>query len=222
MTPVIRADFHIHTEYSPDSVLTVPRLIRRCHQMGLTLIAVTDHNSLEGSLRARELADFPVIIGEEVTTADGELTGLFLTEAIPRGLSAVETARRIKDQGGLVSIPHPFDVFRRNVISAAVLPEIIKLADIVEGFNARNTLSSANRRAKALAASAGVPITAVTDAHTAVEVGRAYTEISLAEVTPEGLVAALASARLTERPISPLIHAVTTVTKLRKRFFHRP
>ena len=111
-----RADFHIHTEHSPDSTLPVRSLVRRCQAKGLGLIAVTDHNSLDGALEAREVADFPVIVGEEVTTADGELTGLFLTEPIPRGLSALETARRIKGQGGLVSIPHPFDVFRRNVL----------------------------------------------------------------------------------------------------------
>ena len=214
-----RADFHIHTEHSPDSVLAVRSLVRRCEAKGLGLIAVTDHNSLDGALEARELADFPVIIGEEVTTADGELTGLFLTEAIPRGLSGVETARRIKAQGGLVSIPHPFDVFRRNVISPQALPEVVKLADIVEGFNARNTFASANARARHLAASAGLPVTAVTDSHTAIEVGRAYTELDIDEVSPQGLLAALASARLTERPITPLIHLLTTATKLHKRLF---
>ncbi len=214
-----RADFHIHTEHSPDSVLPVRSLVKRCQAKGLGLIAVTDHNSLAGALEARELADFPVIVGEEVTTADGELTGLFLTNTVPRGLTAVETAKRIKDQGGLVSIPHPFDVFRRNVISPQALPEVVKLADIAEGFNARNTFASANARAKELAASEGLVMTAVTDSHTAIEVGRAYTELQLSDVSPESLLAALSSARLVERPITPLIHLLTSVTKLRKRLF---
>jgi predicted metal-dependent phosphoesterase TrpH len=216
---VIRADFHIHTEHSPDSALPVRSLLRRCQTKGIGLIAVTDHNSLDGALQAREIAEFPVIIGEEVTTADGELTGLFLTEVIPRGLSAVETARRIKDQGGLVSIPHPFDVFRRNVITPDALPEVVKLADIVEGFNARNTFGSANARARELAASAALPVTAVTDSHTAIEVGRAYTELDIEDISPDGLLKALASAQLIERKITPLIHLLTTVTKFRKRLF---
>ncbi len=214
-----RADFHIHTEYSPDSVMPVRSLVRRCQSQGLGLIAVTDHNSIEGGLRAREMADFPVIIGEEVTTADGELTGLFLTEPIPRGLSATETARRIKDQGGLVSIPHPFDVFRRNVITPNALAEVVKLADIIEGFNARNTFKSTNAKAKELAASVGLPMTAVTDSHTAMEVGRTYTELTIDEVTPQALLSAIASAQLVERPITPLIHFLTTMAKVRKRLF---
>ena len=215
---MIRADFHIHTEYSPDSVLTVRALLQRCEQAGLGLIAVTDHNSIEGALRAREADRIPVIVGEEITTSQGELTGLFLTDAVPRGLTATETARRIRDQGGLVSIPHPFDVFRRNVVTPEALTDVIGLADIVEGFNARNTFSSANVKAKRLAIAAGLPVTAVSDAHTALEVGRTYTEMEMQEqVSPQGLLIALASARLVERPITPLIHLITTATKLRKR-----
>ncbi len=215
---MIRADFHIHTEYSPDSVLTVRALLRRCEQAGLGLIAVTDHNSIEGGLRAREAARIPVIVGEEITTSQGELTGLFLTDVVPRGLTATETVRRIRDQGGLVSIPHPFDVFRSNVITPDALAEVIGLADLVEGFNARNTLSSANTRAKRLASESGLPVTAVTDAHAALEVGRTYTEVEIeGQVSPQGLLIALASARLIERPITPLIHLLTTATKLRKR-----
>ena len=214
-----RADFHIHTEHSPDSVMPVRSLVRRCQSQGLGLIAVTDHNSIEGGLRAREIANFPVIVGEEVTTADGELTGLFLTEPILRGLPATETAKRIKDQGGLVSIPHPFDVFRRNVITPTALAEVVKLADIIEGFNARNTFKSANAKAKELAASAGLPMTAVSDSHTAMEVGRTYTDLTIDEVTPQALLVAIASARLVERPITPLIHFLTTMAKVRKRLF---
>ena len=117
-----------------------------------------------------------------------------------------------------MSIPHPFDVFRSNVITSDALTDVIELADLVEGFNARNTFSSANTRAKRLASESGLPVTAVTDAHTALEVGRTYTEVEIGElVSPEGLLIALASARLIERPITPLIHLLTTATKLRKR-----
>ena len=212
-----RADFHIHSEHSPDSLLPVKSLVRRCKERGLGLIAVTDHNSIDGALRAREIADFPVIVGEEVTTADGELTGLFLTNPVPPGLSALETAKRIKDQGALVSIPHPFDVFRRNVITRRALSEVIKEADIVEGFNARNTLASANDRAKNLAKDAGLPVTAVSDSHTVIEIGRTYTEVQAKEITPKCLMLALADAKLVEYPVNPLIHLLTSAAKVRKK-----
>ncbi len=215
---LIRADLHIHTEHSPDSVLPVPVMVRRCRDAGLGLIAVTDHNTIDGALRAREMSELPVIVGQEVTTAQGELTGLFLSEAVPRGLSAAETARRIADQGGLVSVPHPFDVFRRNVIDRWALGEVIGLVDIVEGFNARNTLASSNARARRLAESHGLPVTAVSDAHTAAELGRSYTELELdGPPSPDALLRALRSARLEERPITPLIHVATTATKLARR-----
>lgn len=215
---VTRADFHIHTEYSPDSALSIRSLLQRCEQAGLGLIAVTDHNTISGALRARELATIPVIVGEEITTSEGEVTGLFLTEAIPRGLTAAETAKRIADQGGLVSIPHPFDVFRGNVISPDGLASVLRVADVIEGFNARNTFGSANERAKRLAAAAGLPITAVSDSHTALEVGRTFTELEIeGDLTPRSLLEALGQASLIERPINPLIHLVTTATKLRKR-----
>ena len=77
--------------------------------MPLDCIAVTDHNTIRGALLARELADFKVIVGEEVKSSQGDIIGLFLSEEVPKGLSPLETVRRIKGQGGLVLVPHPFD-----------------------------------------------------------------------------------------------------------------
>ena len=122
---MLKADFHMHTRYSPDSDMSPERLVRKCLQVGLNCIAVTDHNTIEGALRVRQVAEFTVIIGEEVGTSDGEVTGLFLNETVPSGLSAVETAKRIKEQGGLVSLPHPFDRFRGGVISTAALEDVL-------------------------------------------------------------------------------------------------
>lgn len=216
---MVKADFHIHSKHSPDSILRMDALIERCIKKGLGLIAITDHNSIEGALYAKLNSPFPVIIGEEITTSDGEITGLFLQEVVPRGLSASETIKHIKDQGGLVSIPHPFDTFRRNVISKSVIPEIMKNVDIVEGFNARNTLNSANVKAKNLALEYGKPVTAVTDAHTSYELGRCYTELSInlsEEITPQALLNSLGNAHLYENKVTPMIHMATTLTKLIK------
>ena len=109
--------------------------------MGLNCIAITDHNTIVGALEVQRIAPFKVIVGEEIGSSEGEVTGLFLKEEVPRGLPPVETARRIKSQGGLVSIPHPFDRFRRGVISRRGLDDLLPYVDIVEVFNSRNNLS---------------------------------------------------------------------------------
>ena len=93
---MLRVDLHMHTDYSPDSETSPERLVARCLKMGLNCIAVTDHNTIEGALEVQRIAPFLVIVGEEITSSEGEITGLFLKEAVARGLPAVETARRIK------------------------------------------------------------------------------------------------------------------------------
>ena len=218
---MLKADFHIHSHFSPDSEMSPERIVARCLQAGLDCIAVTDHNSIEGSLAVRRLAPFMVIVGEEVGSADGEITGLFLQEAIPRGLPAVETARRIKAQGGLVSIPHPFDRFRREVISRRALDEVLGYIDIVEVFNARNSMDADNRKANEFAREHGLLASAVTDSHTPMELGRTYVELPDFDGTPDGFKEALAGARLVARRISPLIHVATTLTKIKKRVLRR-
>ena len=193
----------------------------RCLKSGLECIAVTDHNTIEGALAVQKIAPFMVIVGEEVTSSGGEITGLFIKEPIPKGLSPVETAVRIKEQGGLVSIPHPFDRFRSHVITPDALEEVLPHVDIIEAFNARNTFSRDNRRAQALAEARGLLVSAVSDSHTAVEVGRTYVEIPEFDATADGLMKALSQGMLVERPITPLIHFATTFTKIKKRFLRR-
>jgi predicted metal-dependent phosphoesterase TrpH len=129
----------------------------------------------------------------------------------------VETARRIKDQGGLVSIPHPFDRFRSHVISRSALEELLPHTDIVEAFNSRNSLPADDRKAGAFAAEHGLLTSGVTDAHTAMELGRTYVEMPEFDGTPEGFMEALAKGTIVCRRMNPMIHLVTTFTKLKKR-----
>ena len=218
---MLRADFHMHTHFSPDSEMSPEKLVERCLKVGLNCIAVTDHNTIEGALAVRELAPFQVIVGEEVGSASGEITGLFLTESIPRGISAAETVQQIKDQGGLVSIPHPFDRFRREVITREGLDEILPHADIVEVFNSRNSLDIDNRRAYELAERHGLLASGVSDAHIPMELGRTYVEMPEFDGTPDGFKQALAQGRIVARKTSPLIHVLTTLTKIKKRFSRR-
>ena len=106
-TVTLKGDFHMHTSHSGDCDASPRDMVRGCRDVGLTCIAVTDHNTIRGALEVRELADFTVIIGEEVKSSQGDIIGLFLEEEIPRGLSPAETVSRIKGQGGLVVVPHP-------------------------------------------------------------------------------------------------------------------
>ena len=218
---MLNADFHMHTHFSPDSEMAPEQLARRSKKVGLTCIAVTDHNTTEGAFEVRELADFRVIIGEEVGTSEGEVTGLFLEETIPSGLTPLETAKRIKDQGGLVSLPHPFDRFRREVITRPGLEEVLPFADIVEVFNSRNNMDADNRKAYEFAEKHGLLTSGVSDAHTTIELGRTYVDMPVFDGTPEGFKTALAQGTIHGRKMTPLIHAVTTFTKIKKRLLQR-
>jgi len=211
----------MHTHFSPDSEVTPERLVARCIEVGLDCVAVTDHNTIEGALAVRAIAPFTVIIAEEVGSSEGEITGLFLTESIPRGLSPLETVRRIKEQGGLVSLPHPFDRFRQEVISRDALEQVVPYADIVEAFNSRNNLGADDRRAEELAREHGLLTSGVSDAHTTMELGRTYVEMPEFDGTPEDFKRALAQGRIVGRRMSPLIHVATTFTKLKKRVLRK-
>ncbi|HEX2221371.1 MAG TPA: PHP domain-containing protein [Candidatus Limnocylindria bacterium] len=176
------ADFHIHTRFSRDSRLSEDRLIRLAIQRGLTHLVVTNHNNVEGAVaaqrRARELGvvdRLRIFVGEEVSTADGEVVGLFLSRTIPRGLSADETADEIHAQGGLVSIPHPFDPFRNSHIREAPLLRLAKAGkiDCVEVFNCRVALGRYNQAAAEFAARYDLPGIASSDTHSGYEVGMA-------------------------------------------------
>ena len=214
---MFRAELHVHTRFSPDCATPPNKLVERCQKVGVNCVAITDHNTIQGALAVQEIAPFLVIIGEEVKSTAGEITGLFLNKEIPAGLSPMETVERIKAQGGLISIPHPFDRMRRSVITAPALEEVLPHADIIEAFNARNTFATANSRAKALAQERGLLMSAVSDAHTLLELGRAYVEMPEFDGTPEGFKESLRQGQLVTRRITPLIHFATTFTKLRQR-----
>lgn len=116
-----------------------------------------------------------VVVGEEITTTDGELIGLFLQRRIPPGLTARQTALEIKDHGGLVYLEHPYDQFRRH-LSEAAIEDLAELIDIVEVFNARSD-EKTNHRAEELCEILGAAPGAGSDAHTLKELGSVYVEM---------------------------------------------
>jgi predicted metal-dependent phosphoesterase TrpH len=189
-------DLHCHTSASFDSLSDPVAVVRAAAKRGLTHLAITDHDRIEGALRARDAAPagLSVIVGEEVKTADGDLVALFLERAIPPGLPAEETVDAIRAQGGLAGIPHPFDRFRFSGMAAGsdtgALERLAPLVDFVEAHNARVPYAGANDRAAAFAREHGLPGIAVSDAHTVMEVGIAYSVL----YGPVGTAAELRSA----------------------------
>lgn len=177
----MRIDLHLHTEASRDCSSPYPEVLARLRAREIGVQAVTDHNTIEGALRLRELAledgEGPqVIVGEEVTTSEGELIGLFLEREIPAGLSPEETIDRIRVQGGLVLLPHGFDPLKTMRLTPAARRRVADRIDIVEGFNARVSRPARNAEAVAWAAARDLPVSAGTDAHRVADVGVAWVE----------------------------------------------
>ena len=138
-------DFHSHTSFSHDGHTSPRDLVERAREVGLDRIAVTDHGTIEGALRARELDPELVIVGEEIRCAcHVELIGLFLTDRIPMRLPFNEVVERIRDQGGAIYAPHPFAYPREPRRRAA---RALAVADVVEAINARAFLPWWNRTA---------------------------------------------------------------------------
>jgi predicted metal-dependent phosphoesterase TrpH len=207
----------MHTHFSYDCVMSPASLLRRCEQVGLTCVAVTDHNSIEGSRALKAIAPFTVILGEEIGTTEGEITGLFLQEEIPRGLTPIETVKRIKEQGALVSVPHPFAGLGRSSLDRAPLMDILEYVDIMEAFNARTMNPQTTEAGRQFAMEHGLTTTSVSDSHTLGELGRTFTEFPEFDGTPEGFKAALAEANLVRSPAPKHVHIYTAINKLMRK-----
>ncbi len=156
---------------------------------------------------------FPVIVGEEVSTQSGHVIGLFLRDTVPPGLSVAETIGRIRDQGGLVCLPHPFDRVRSSHLTEAELAAVAGQVDMVEVFNSRNLFDGANRAALAYARASHRVHAVGSDAHSAAEVGKSYVEMA-PFATPEQFLANLRGASVRTRR-TPL--ALRALVKLRRR-----
>ncbi len=213
---MLKADLHIHSEYSMDCNTPLEKIISRCQEIGINCVAICDHGTAEGGLKIQEIAPFKVIVAEEILTPHGEIMGMFLEETIPSGLSVEETLSRIKAQGGLVCIPHPFDVFRQSALRSSTLEEIAEQIDIVEVFNSRAILDRTSAKALAFAKKYGIAQSAGSDAHTPHEIGNAY--IEMPEFNgKEDFLKALAEGKISGRKTTPLIHFAGAWARLKKK-----
>ena len=170
----------MHSMWSGDCTTTPDELAEAVRRSGIDVLCVTDHNTIVGALRFAETGELGcrIVVGEELRTGAGEIIGLFLSEHLPFGLSPVDAVTRIRDQGGIVYIPHPFDPVR-NCLNEDVLRGLAGDGgiDAVEVFNAKTSLQSLNQKAADFAAEFGLLAGAGSDAHVPGALGAAYAEM---------------------------------------------
>lgn len=176
----LRGDLHIHTYHSVDSNLRPEVIIDRAKELGLNVIGVVDHGSVDGGKETETLAgkiaeDLIVFAGEEIRTKEGEIIAFNIGKNIPQFMDLIETCKLVKELGGFIVLPHPFDKLRRGLGKSAY--RVVKYADAVEGLNARTMFNGFNKKAVKFSEENGLPVVAGSDAHFLEEIGKATTLI---------------------------------------------
>src|SRR6266849_9628446 len=192
----LKLDLHVHTNRSSDAFTSPKQLAIICRDRGLDGLAITDHNVL-----SVDSSDEVVFLqGIEISTRDGHIIGLGLSESVPRGLSADDTIRRINNLGGISIVPHPYDLLR-----SSVRPHILAVRpDAIEVINSSSFLHSVTwKRARKFAEKEKYPMTAGSDSHIPQTIGRAYTEVESGSKDAESVMASLRSGSMTPfgRPV---------------------
>jgi predicted metal-dependent phosphoesterase TrpH len=217
---LLKADLHIHTRYSMDCQTPLDKIIKRCHELEINCVAIADHGTAEGALEMQKIAPFKVIVAEEILTTHGEIMGMFLRETIPSGITPQEAVRRIRAQGGLVNIPHPFETIRGSALKDEVIDEIAADIDLMEVLNSRSPLPANTDRARAFAASHGIPGGAGSDAHTVFEIGNAYIEMPDFN-TPEEFLKAVAGGKIYGKRSGIFVHLFSGWARVRAKLSRR-
>jgi predicted metal-dependent phosphoesterase TrpH len=182
----VKVDLHVHSNCSSDSIITPKELVFYAKKRGLTAVAVTDHNQIEGAQKIAQETDFLIIPGTEISSLHGHIVGLNVNKLIPRGLPADETVYRIHDAGGIAIACHPFALFKGSIGNHAS-----DKFDAVEAINASAfPFTRATQKAHQLAERLRLPKVAGTDAHYAPVIGQAYTLID-SEANVEAVVKAI-------------------------------
>ena len=217
--PLILADLHMHTEHSHDCAVPVPDLLDHAERIGLGAIAITDHNVFSGAEEGVELAReraLTVIPGEEVKTDAGEVIGLFLDGEIPRGMSMGDTIAAIREQGGIVYLPHPFDRLH-TIPDAGTLHRHLAEIDVFEVYNARLLFEAFNDEAMRFARKYNLTMGAGSDAHVLQGVGTGLVRLHAFETAEEFLIS-LRAAEIVRRPKSLLyLQGLKWVAQARER-----
>lgn len=194
----IRVDPHVHSRASYDGHDAVDRILAHASEIELDAIAITDHDTIEASLRAAALAPSYGLIGipaVEISTRHGHLLGLGIETMPEPGRPFESTVQAIRDRGGVAIVPHPFQRIRHGVRKRN-----LTACDAIEVYNAWLLTGYRNRRARTFATRRGYPGVAGSDAHSILTLGRAYTEIKFEEtvrnITSENIVDAIKNGAL--------------------------
>ncbi len=213
----INIDLHVHTNYSRCAILKPAEIEPLALKRGLDAVAITDHNTIDGALEVKNHAKkIKVIIGEEIKTTKGEIIGYFLNEQIPPFLTPEETIKEIKRQGGLVSVPHPFDRLRSSRLEAETLEKILPNLDMIEIFNSRDILTGQDFGLIEKACQMGAVPVAASDAHLSVEVGKSYISIENFE-TAEDFLENIKKSQHVKRKSPFWVHLATKVIRFYKK-----
>ncbi len=172
-----KIDLHTHSVASPDGSITAEQYHKVISSKALDAIAITDHNRIDFALEMQQKLPGAIIVGEEIMTSAGEIIGLYLTEPIRPGLTPQETIRAIKDQGGIVYIPHPFETVRKG-LHPAILDELVDHIDIIEICNGRAFFQNKSEQAVVWTRLNGKIGAASSDAHGFQGLGATYTTVS--------------------------------------------
>jgi len=215
-SPMLKVDFHCHSDASPDSLSKPVELIAAARERGLDRLVITDHNTIRGALRCKDLAPDLIIVGEEVQTTCSEFLAAYVTKEVPRDLEPKEAIKRLRDQGAFISVSHPFDPHRGWRLRD--LLEIIDLVDAIEVFNARCYKPEWNMQAFAFAEERGVPGTVGSDAHSLYEIGGAGVLLP-AFTTADELRRVIGHGQVEGELASPLVHLGSRYAKWVKGIF---
>jgi len=174
---MLTCDLHVHTNFSKDGESSVEDILRQAEAVGLDVIAITDHDCVDGAKLALSITS-PVLVipGIEISTKQGHLLALGITEVIPSGLDFLETVEIAHKKGALLILPHPYHMWRHGV--ARKIKAAMNIVDAIEAFNSRYIVGSANRKAGRIAARLKKPCVGGSDAHNArfVGYGRTFVE----------------------------------------------
>ena len=194
---MLSVELHAHSELSHDGRDPIELLLEQAEAVGLDALAVTDHDEIDASLEAAAMAreyGFVGIPGMEVSSAAGHVLALGVEELVPAGLPFDETLERIREQGGIAVVPHPFQSSRHGV-AAHVSRGQLASADAIEVYNSRLFTGLANRQAERFAETHDLPMTAGSDAHIAEMVGQAVTEVDAYHRSTESILDAIQEGR---------------------------
>lgn len=212
----LRVELHLHTIGSHDSLMKPQKILDRCEKLGIDRIAVTDHDVISVALEMKAVAPERVIVGEEIQTSQGEIIGYFMKELVPGGLEPMETIKRLRAQGAVISIPHPFDALRTPNFTRAQIEAIAPYVDALETFNARCISNTPNQQAKDFVQSHGLLETVGSDAHSLLELGRANLLMGEFHNAETFLIALRDAQKITKRS-SPFVHFISRFAKIYKR-----